>query len=248
MIKIEKDKILIGDYDIFKDEISIYDIPKYLNDSISIGDDVTFKRVFDILIQNRNIFDIIFYKTLGGYPLSIYIDEYVKSDDNHESEISYLEIGHATEIFDYENQREVTHYHNFHGIVDNYTDEFHKKPCKMPMGIGFTPIYNFKKYNILINKNIEYTFFNSKTKKMRKIMKGIQDITLFDFYTAILYEISWHGTPENRDSVRNELDETCRQLANGELETYPMEFDENGKSYLLIDGKRKYFSDYLDSE
>ena len=72
-------------------------------------------------------------------------------------------------------------------------------------------------------------------------------MTLFNFIGAILHEITFYGTPSNRDKVGDDLAETGRKLDAGELELFEWKKDENGKHYFEDkDGNRDYIFDKKD--
>lgn len=241
MIRIEPDKIIYENHRGEKEEINIIDLPFYLSEAIEIADDVTFKRIFEIVIMNRTIFDIIFAGSTGRYPLHYYIDEFVKDDnDDDPDSITYLVVEHAAEVWDFDDITEVSHYHSFHGIREQYTDEFQKEPCDMGISLMMSPIHNLKKYKIRVNNKVKYTKHDTKAKKIVTLVEGDQTINVFEFYSAILHEISWFGTPEERDEKSNELKETSEALERGEIETYEMKWDEDDEPYLIKDGKKEY--------
>ncbi len=71
---------------------------------------------------------------------------------------------------------------------------------------------------------------NDTTKKMTKktlttaILKTkFECFRLYDFIWAILYEISWHGSPEQRDKVGEELINRVHSIKEGTEKLIPWE-------------------------
>jgi len=51
--------------------------------------------------------------------------------------------------------------------------------------------------------------------------------TLFEFLTSLIYEISFYGTPEQRDLKSKDLEETVEKIKSGELKTYPLDLEKD---------------------
>ena len=81
MIRIEKDKILNENYGDGEKEISNTDLAFHLNSPIEFGEGVTLERLFNIIIENKDLFNIIFSGHMGGYAIDYYINEFSKDAD-----------------------------------------------------------------------------------------------------------------------------------------------------------------------
>lgn len=253
MIIIDKTKITLDYHNGYSPEdlenISISDISKYLGDPIKIEEGVTFGRIFDICIMNRDIFNTIFYSFTRGYNIDMFIDDYVNEveDDDHVSAIDYLHVYRTYEhmIFD---DGTVDHSYSYgfggvgkadeHGVI-NY-------------GVGFTSLSKLKDLPIKTDNELDITVDTGKSfdevetleEKYVLVHKADIPITLFNFIGAILFEISFHGTPKDRNDFADNLTETARQVESGEMETYEMLKDEDGKYYFLDDdGNKEYYLD-----
>ena len=227
-VLITKDKIKVRGYNEKIVNAKVSDLPLYLRFDIELGDDVTFERIFNIVMENEKMFDIIFASSLGGFAINEYFDEFLLEPNNDDTDILYLEIGHATDVWTYEGKKEISHYIDFHGIGKDTT-----------YSICFTSLNNLKSLPIKINNEIAYHNFSYKLKKYRTQMKGIQPISVFDFFDAILHEISWHGSPKQRDAQRQELVDQIDKINSGEIETYEMKNDDDG-AYIMKNGKKEY--------
>lgn len=233
MIKITKDNIFVVDTissDLEK-SISTKEIVRFLSESISIDDDVLFERIFEIIIDNKSIFNEIYASTLGFYTIDDFVLEYTKDHEEHKderSEIDYLEVRRYYDIWESDEENEIASYEAFHGICENFTDEYQKEPIQMGISVGFTPINELKKYPIKINNEIEIKKFDLDSKKYIDYLNGRSEITVFEFFQAILNEISFYGSPSERDEVLDKLKLTTQQFESGELKTYELISNENG--------------------
>lgn len=219
MIRIGKDTLTQVDYNNEEVSLTPSDLPKFLGDTVELEDGVTFKRIFDLIILNRKIFDIVFAKPKGFFPIDIYLTEYLKEDDDSETrDIDYLEVRYVYDYWDYDNKVNIEPYVDFHGICENYTDDFQKEPCRMGIGISFTPLNQLKKYPIKINNEFVIQNFDIKLSppKMVTFVKGVTSMKLYDFIAGILHEITWHGAPQERDKVVEDLQETKKRIDSGQ--------------------------------
>ena len=148
MIKIGKTKITL-DWGQELAEVAIIDIPKYLGEQLEIEEGVTFKRIFEICIMNRHIFNTVFYSFTRGYDIDLFIDDFVKKTKESEfvSEIDYYEVYRVFEhmIFD-DKTEDYSYYYGIHGVgkgdendITNYglsftsLSEMKNKPIKTIM-------------------------------------------------------------------------------------------------------------------
>lgn len=251
MIKITKDNLyyleFIGDKE---KEVRIDELPMYLSEEIDIEEGVTFSTIFDLLIANREIFNIIFYSVTSGFNIDLYIDDYISDpkDNKPETQITYLEVNRNFEHNIFDGSDEWEYYYSLHGIS---TDE------DIAYSIALSPLNEIKSIPIKVNKELnivtdtgielsETTIFSDKFKSIHVAQIPI---TLFNFLGAILNEITFHGTSENKVEFSNELNDRVEKIKTGEEKTYELLKDENGEYYFLdSDGNKKYLLDRGDDE
>lgn len=237
MIRINKNNLIYHSFAMEEKPqfVEVEDLMEYLSDEVKIGKGVTFKRIFDLMIIHQDFLNIIFArKTLGYYKIQDYIAEYMKEDDDETAnEIDYLEACWHSEYWNFDGDKELSCYSAFHGIREKFTDKYQKEPCRMGMGLDFTPINHWKKYVVKIDNTIKYNDFikDGKTAEERHplLVEGKRDLKLFDLFQCILHEISFYGLPKDRDTKRDELNETSRRIDSGEEKLYELKFDDDGK-------------------
>ncbi len=120
MITIEKDKILYRGYEYKVNEIPNNELGFHLNSPIEFGEDVTLERLINIIIENKELFNIIFSGHMGGYKIDYYIDEFnkVADEDNDwiEDNISHCEVYGVFDHMVYKTGDEDNSiYYGFHG-------------------------------------------------------------------------------------------------------------------------------------
>lgn len=205
-------------------------IASYLADEVRISKNVTFERIFDLIVLNKELFNVIFAQgALGHYTIEMFLDEYNQDDnDDDPDSITYLESYWGTEYFQYNDEKDVTIYPSFHGIRVGYTDEYQKEPCNMNIGIS-GQIQNLKKYPMRINNYVIFNDYVKKEKDMKKkyplIMEGNTPMILFDFIRGILFEISFYGAPKQRDKFFDELNEQVKEIKTGKAKLYELDMD-----------------------
>ena len=197
-----KSDYAIVDYDNY-DNIEVIDdgdILSHLTDTIQLGESFKFERVFDIISANIELFEIVFYSSLGGYPLLPYLKEIENSQDE-KSEIDILEIHWSGDKF----EDELSIFPDFHGI---------KNGEDISYALDFTSLNNIKHLVVKLNPNV--SIIDMEKKKLKFL--GNQSFSVFDFFHAILNEISFHGLPSERNERSKELTETFAELKEEEIQ------------------------------
>ena len=236
MIRINKNYIvyhpLNGDGAEFIDD---KDLIQYLSDEVRLDKTVTFERIFNLMIQHKHMLNLIYQGgTLRGFTIDTYEDEYMKFDDDKDPDsIDYLELYWHSEYWDLDSGKELTCSPSFHGIKENFTDKHFIEPVKMGKGLDFFPLNNWRKYKVRTKPYIIYQDHNKDGKTIEEkfpiLVEGERDFKLFDLFEAILHEISFYGTPENRDEKADELKEISDRIDRGEEEFFEMFIDDDGK-------------------
>jgi hypothetical protein len=207
MITITNKNIYYSDYSISTlsslkkvDIVDPSDIINFLSENVELSESVTFKRIFDIISYNVDLFNKVFYSSLGGYPLAPYLQE-IENNSTQSFDSDYLEI----------------YWH-----CDKYEDELNIDPSlhgisKLDVyAMDFASLNNLKDYNVKLNTKIEifdYTNYKeTKEEDKLKVFLGEKSFTVFDLYNAIFYEISYFGGPQQKKEKLNELEESMEDM------------------------------------
>lgn len=241
MITITNDNIYSSDFSITNirnpEHINIVnddDIIGYLSNEIELGESVTLERLFDIIKTNESELNNIYYSCLGGYPLSSFLTE-INDIPSEKPHLDYLEINWYSEIYD----DELTIISSFHGIsIENNK--------KITYSISFSPLNNLKYLNIKLNENVSIFDYSNDEKYFNL---GNKRFTLFEFFYAILFEISFNGDPSGRknrlDDLEKSIDESSiDESIDSKNNTY--DIDDIDKFFENLDKKDIYLVKYKD--
>jgi hypothetical protein len=188
-----------------------------------IEDNVTLEDIFDSLIKYEEEVNVLFSPYTRGFKLRPYYEELKKNPDK-ETDITYLDVSRYFESFEYEDDDcKITNELNQSITITGFAEE-------MPYNIGLSHLNNLKNLPILLDKKV---MFGDKQYEM--------DFTLMEVIGAILYEISYHGYPEDRNSVSEDLNEIAENIDSGTEKTISM--DE-----MLIDFYEKELERLIENE
>lgn len=237
MITLTKDKIIYSNH--FNPECDEYvrrEVPylwPYLNEAVELSKDFTLEDLFNHIEKNRYVFQFVFDSCLGHYSLQLYIDEIEKpGPEKEDNEIDYLEIHRWGEYWPW---GEIDLSIGFSGVG--------KKEDDTAYGLGFTPLSELKHLSLRLNKDWEVSeviipsrivmYFVRLLKKIgiplgkwdnpfsRTYVKGKAEFTVYELITAILNEISFYGSPEERNGKMDELEKITEETMKkyGELDS-----------------------------
>lgn len=219
MIVIEKDSIIYIDQSNEVHEIYPTDLPSHLGDVVELGDFVTFSRIFDLIIDNKELFNTIFAEDLGFYKIEQYLEEYHKPV-SHSKDIYDLEVHIVCQAHTYTDYRDFLYYTSFQGYGKLEDDHESEEPY--PISLSFIPLNELKNKYIRVNDKVQVCTFTEEGNVDRSILYDGQ-IKLFGFFSAILHEISFFGDPEDRDNVSDEMEDGEESYLEDEEEGVPWE-------------------------
>lgn len=248
MIRIEKDCIIKDCLSNELNKISDKELPKYLGNTIEIGEDVTFGRIFDLLILNREFLNTALYSFTYGYDIDFYIDEIYKDSEEVNSDIEYYEVYRVFEhMIDSSGEEYNEYYYGIHGVSfdENGRKTNHALSFKPLCEIKNIPIRVNNELNITVDTGIKFNDVKTLSEKYKTLHKAQIPMTLFNFLGAIMFEMTFYGVPENRDIKKSELYDMVREIevlkSEGKEYGKRLEFDEDGQPYTFKDGEKDYF-------
>lgn len=236
MIKLTKNEIVYSnDYNPDCDKYVRREVDHlylYLNERVELGKDFTFGDLFNHIERDKKTFDLIFSSCLGHYPLQLWLDEIKKPGPEEDDEIDYLEIRRYGEYWDW-------------GDIDISIgiSGVGKKEDGPSYGIGFTSLNELKHLSLRLNEDFEIseiitssrivTFLARWLKKIgvplgrwdnpfnRTYVKGKVEFTVYELITTVLHEISFYGSPEEREKTIGEISENVEDVMRdyGELDS-----------------------------
>lgn len=200
----------------------------HLRCQVVVHDGFTLEDLFKILETEVKKYDIIFGSDLGNYPLSLYIDDINKDAGEVDSEgMKFLEVYWSMRCEDYEARghkdwtKDIQVSADFHGWGTWPDDEHSPYPDNVEGGfaIEFTPLAELKHYPLKIRTLTKIYLDDGKFEKdedgnmsEKVLFEGEKYFSVFEFLSAILYEISWGGSPELRDEEMEEINSSMEEI------------------------------------
>lgn len=121
---------------------------------------------------------------------------------------------------------------HLHGVgIVQETDIFehghltHKKGERIKWSISLTPVRELLHLPIRVNSEVLICEDDIDAKQYAKMLQVVknENITLGRLIREILWELSWHGTPEDSEKVSQELKEQKAEIDAGTAKTMPYE-------------------------
>lgn len=189
----------------------------HLQCSINLETGTMFKDVWAYVENDWELYSVIFNKSLGRFDLKIYIDQFKKaakdiSEDDPDDSIRYLVITWLGEADKWEDET-IALWHAEFGGFGKITEfggirETH-------YGVDFIPINDMKAYELKLDESVGFLYedFTDKLDTRSKVLfNGVREYSVYDVINAILFEISWHGTPNNQMITHASLDQTISEV------------------------------------
>jgi hypothetical protein len=215
MIKIFKNKIVYTNGK-KKKKYDLDDLPMFFGDTVELDDKLTFLDFFEVLNANRDVVNFVFAQVLGFYKFEqFYFDlkKPIAKEEANDYKNEYLEVYHVPDLFRYEANEPF----DYNPYVDLHMVKLKDEDGNenVQYGIALTSLSTLKKHKLKINKKVEFILQDSTKKVTKKSMEPAfiashNNFKLFDLISGILYEISFHGSPEDKNSVAENLKNTIR--------------------------------------
>jgi len=241
MITITKDKIYRSpftlkstkpDSDTVK-EIGVDDVLFSLGEDIELGEDLTFGRLFDLIIFHKDFFNILFASELRGNVIEDFISDYERDIDVvFENQEYRLRLSWICDVYEYNGDVDFIDYLSFDafGRINKDIDKE-----EYGISIAFSSLGEIKNNLLFIDNSFEV--HNSKTyeDELDAIIKAsYKPVTSYQVISSILREISFYGKPEERDAQRKDLVKQNEQMEKW-IEEGTME--ENTKNWETVTGE-----------
>ena len=191
------------------------EILSYLGESVELEEGFTLRSYFYLLIMHSSLQLLDMFST-------DYVEEFTKCPSKgclfDDDEISYLSL---SRIVNYENL----------GFRENEEDDWRIEDCIDFSGVGeesayaieFSPLDKLLDYEIKIDPAVisieqpgDLTDYEDLTEKYQDFRGKDNNFTLFEFVKSIIWELSFCGTPEDRENkvgeIQNSLDKAMKEL------------------------------------
>ncbi len=196
MVRIEKDKMLFEFVEVDskgkekRRAINVLEsslgLASYLTFPVSVAEDVTVSDVMKFLSASVESSDFVFDSSLGGHSLVKFLDE-INQEMDAEPNLDFMEIAHEVDLVD-EN-----------GILESIPRMRAVGKDGAIFSVEFSPVPCYKNFPIRLNK--QYVIrTDKKDGKEPDVMILQKEFTVFEFFHSILYEMSYYGDAEDRNS------------------------------------------------
>jgi len=210
-------------------EISFEQVLHSLGEDVELGEDVTFKRIFDLIIFHKEFLNILFSSEMRGLLIDDFISDFERDIDViHDTQEYRLRLSWICDVYEYDGDVDFIDYVSLdaYGKINKKVDEEN-----YGISIAFSSLGEIKNNIIFIDNSFEIHDSNTYEDEddLGAILKAsYRPVTLYRAILSILREISFYGKPDERDSQRREL---VRQSE--EIEKWAEEgtLDENTKSW-----------------
>lgn len=238
MITITKDNIYLSPFSLRQtkpnsenvEEINIQDIIFYMSEEIEIGEDVTFGRLFEILILHKDFFNILYCSDMHSLEIDDFIEDFEGFDDVVSDEDYKIMFSWICNTYRNEGDLELFDYI----VMEGYGKlDVEKDKSNYPFALSYFPLYEFKNRLVICNNGYYIDEFNGAENDMEELFKAkYKPFLLYDIFSSILREVTYYGKPEDRDREKDIYEQMVLQadyLYNLDDEDEEEDFQEDTK-------------------
>jgi len=185
------------------------DLLLFMHNNCELDEGVTLDDVFQLLAKHETLFNLLMP--------NCYVKEYLaarEEEKTKDTDIEYLELYTHLETDNREYDPAMPKNLNglflpqFHGIgkvlEEDGEEGFYKKGDRINWSLSFSPVANLLHLPIKIADHV--TVSNALDwKEEAHVIKATPQYTVFQILYGILWEISWHGSPESTKKVGDEV-------------------------------------------
>jgi len=177
MITITKEKIYRSPFSLKKtqpdsdavEEIQSADVIYSLGDEVELGEDVTFKNLFDIIIVHKEVFSTIFKKEMRGLLVDDFIVDYEKDLGVEFEDVGFkLRLSWQSEIFQYDNIVEYMDYTSFEAFGRLHEED----EGDYPIRLDYVALCEIRDKNIYLDHTFELYDEESYENNIEAIFKA----------------------------------------------------------------------------
>jgi hypothetical protein len=204
----DKDKEIWKEESISKLKINFLSL---LRTNVFFDSKLTINGFMNQLETYSDIIDSTFEASSRGYKLEFYLKNMRENDLTDEClDLSSVEFYRAVEIWD----DDISEYCSFHAKSKN---------DKLNYSLTFSPIKNWK--HLPFKLNTEYAIYNYDKKESVNIpmISSNKYYTLYEILDSFIFELTYHGSPEEQAERNDELLDTCSKIEKGEMKMYSLD-------------------------
>lgn len=155
------------------------------------------------------------------------------ADDSSER-LEYLELYQRWSVDSSKSLYSQTSHRSFHGVspvlTEDRPEEYRKAGERIQYGVSLTPVRKLLTLPIRVNPEVGVSEDDIDSVNFMRGLPSLrrEEITLGEFIHGVLWELSFHGAPEEAEELTNELREMVADIKEGPKTFTPAEdvFDE----------------------
>jgi len=192
-------------------EIEPDDIINYLGEGVEFGENLTFGRVFELIVLHKKFLNILFSSDMRRLKIEDFIEDYEREYEIKEIKQEYkLRLMWICDVYDYDGIIDYIDYVAFDafGKMNKEVDE-----SDYGISVAYSSLGELKKSLIFVDNKFDIQDAKSFENEIGAIFKAsYRAITLYEAFCSILREISLYGKPEDRDAQRREMERKKRDI------------------------------------
>ena len=201
-----------------------------LNTPIQLEEGTKFSHIWNYIEKDYEVFNVLFTDSLGGFDLQLWIDHAKIPHEKGTWELECEKGGYGMkELCCYWNYTiDQNEYSPFKGeFGGNGTHLWEGEIQETSYGVSFTPINAMMDYPLVLDEIIKITNveeWNGKKINWINLEPQINTKKYWTPYTmieAILWEISFMGSPQAQDEKHDQIKERMEGIKSGEIKTRP---------------------------
>lgn len=163
---------------------------------VIMEDGVLFDHIFNMIMKDKDYFNIVFGETIGEGLLDNFVEEWNNEKEPLTNKMSFLK---AYKVFDY---IELPDHKGFVDIRVNFDGMNEQGDV---FNLEFIKLNQLKGVPLILSNNISIHRTVSNLKGEELFFKGESFVILFELIGTILYIISTHVSPQKREAAKNKF-------------------------------------------
>jgi len=188
------------------------EIAKFFDSEVILEEGLTVGEFFNLIAPAEKELNYVYFSYMNGWPLAPFLEEMKKEPT---SEAVYEDV----ELYWVCNSIEGKL--DFYGSVQGWIfEDKQEKDYDGPYGLDFVKMHDLKNAKLIINPEfilIDTDETGSVTER-GVLFSGELSWTLHHILETLFREITYYGSPENRETIIKDVDEKMKLYADGEVE------------------------------
>lgn len=230
-----------------EEEVPLDELPGYLWNEIQFKGVITLRRIFELVEVEPEFWESVIQENIE--PLLEEMNTTPNTNKLPESEIECLQIYWAGECSIMEGKREFSLWGSIHGYGPYTPSENEKEMAggegnlpfpegeKIGYAIEFSPVNELADYPVDLLTDLkvqEINYDDPRPHASAKIIDlGTKPFTLLEMLKSVFYELTFAGTPEERNEQWEEIKESCdealEEIKNGTFEGAEWDLESDSK-------------------